>query len=183
MALYLQGNLHVSAFQRAWQRVVERHPVLRTAFNWELRDEPFQIVYRQVELPWRQHDWRGVFAVEQGRRLEVFLTEERKQGFELSKVPLMRLTLIQLAEDAYQCVWSLHHLLLDGWSLPLLLQEVFQMYDAFCAGRELHLRVSRPYGDYIAWRAAARFVSSRDILATNPQRLYHPDCSVCQTRS
>ena len=62
----------------------------------------------------------------------------------------MRPTLVQLAEDTYQFVWSLHHLLLDGWSLPLFLQEVFQMYDAFCAGRELHLDVSRPYGDYIA---------------------------------
>jgi len=124
---------------------------LRTAFNWKLRDEPFQIVYRHAELPWKQHDWRKVPAVEQERQLEAFLGEERAHGFELSKAPLMRLTLVQLAEDTYQFVWSLHHLLLDGWSLPLLLQEVFQMYDAYCAGRELHLEASRPYGDYIAW--------------------------------
>ena len=147
----LHGNLQVSAFKQAWQRVVDRHPVLRTAFNWEPRDEPFQVVYRHVELPWRQHDWRSMSAVEQERQLEAFLAEDRAQGFELSKAPLMRLTLLQLAEDTYQFVWSLHHLLLDGWSLPLLLQEVFQMYDAFRAGRELHLDVSRPYGDYIAW--------------------------------
>src|SRR5207237_7332344 len=126
-------------------------PVLRTAFNWELRDEPFQIVSRRAEIPWREHDWRRVSAVEQERQLEAFLREDRAQGFVLSKAPLMRLTLVQLAEDTYQFVWSLHHLLLDGWSLPLLLQEVFQMYDAFCAGRELHLDVSRQYGDYIAW--------------------------------
>src|SRR5207244_9355688 len=44
-----------------------------------------------------------------------------------------------------------HHLLLDGWSLPLLLKEVFQFYDAFCAGQELHLEICRPYGDFIAW--------------------------------
>ena len=62
----------------------------------------------------------------------------------------MRLALIRLAEDAYQFIWSFHHLLLDGWSLPLLLKEVFQFYEAFCAGRELQLD-SRPYGDYIAW--------------------------------
>jgi amino acid adenylation domain-containing protein len=92
-----------------------------------------------------------VSADEQERQLEAFLGEDRAQGFELSKAPLMRPTLVQLAEDAYQFVWSLHHLLLDGWSLPLFLQEVFQMYDAFCARRELHLDVSRPYGDYIAW--------------------------------
>jgi amino acid adenylation domain-containing protein len=92
-----------------------------------------------------------VSAFEQERQFEVFLEEDRAQGFELSKAPLTRLTLLQLAEDAYQFIWSLHHLLLDGWSLHLLLQEVFQIYDALCAGQELHLEVSRPYGDYIAW--------------------------------
>jgi amino acid adenylation domain-containing protein len=147
----LHGNLHVLAFKRAWQHVVDRHPVLRTAFSWELRNEPFQIVYRHVDLPWIQHDWRSVCAVEQARQFKVFLVEDRAQGFALSRAPLMRLTLIQLAEDAHQCVWSLHHLLLDGWSLPLLLQEVFQLYDAFCAGQHLPLEARRPYGDYIAW--------------------------------
>lgn len=147
----LPGHLQVSAFKRAWQCIVDRHPVLRTAFNWELRDEPFQVVYRYVQLPWQQHDWRGGAAVEQQQQLETFLAEDRQQGFALSKAPLLRLMLIQLAEDVYQFVWSLHHLLLDGWSLHLLLQEVFQMYDALCAGRELRLDMCRPYGDYIAW--------------------------------
>ncbi|HSF30804.1 MAG TPA: amino acid adenylation domain-containing protein [Candidatus Tectomicrobia bacterium] len=147
----LYGNLQVSTFKQAWQRVVDRHPVLRTAFNWAFRDEPFQVVYRHVALPWRQDDWRGVSAVEQERQLKTFLGEDRAQGFELSKAPLMRLSLVQLAEDAYQIVWSLHHLLLDGWSLHLLLQEVFQIYTACCVGQELNLQARRPYADYIAW--------------------------------
>src|SRR6266446_8140276 len=90
-------------------------------------------------------------ATEQERQLETFLAEDRAQGFDLSKAPLTRLTLLQLAKDTYQCVWSLHHLLLDGWSLPILLQQVFQCYEAFQAGRDLHLHGGRPYGDYIAW--------------------------------
>jgi amino acid adenylation domain-containing protein len=147
----LHGNLYVSAFKRAWQRVVDRHPVLRTAFNWEYRDEPFQVVYRHVELPWRQHDWQSLSTFDQERQYETFLREDREQGFALSKAPLMRLTLIQLTANAYHFIWSLHHLLLDGWSLSLLLKEVFQLYDALCAGRELHLEVYRPYRDYIAW--------------------------------
>jgi amino acid adenylation domain-containing protein len=147
----LHGHLYVSAFKRAWQCVVHRHPVLRTAFNWELRDEPFQVVYRHVQLPWQQHDWRGASAAEQEQQLETLLDEDRQQGFALSKAPLLRLTLIQLVEDVYHFVWSLHHLLLDGWSLHILLREVFQMYDALCAGRELRLDACRPYGDYITW--------------------------------
>src|SRR5262249_6098672 len=102
-------------------------------------------------LLWRQHDWRSMSAIAQEQQFEAFLAEDRAQSFELSQAPLMRLTLLQEAEDTHRCVWSLHHLLLDGWSLPLLLQEVLQCYEAFRAGRELHLDVSRPYGDYIAW--------------------------------
>ena len=147
----LQGNLRVSTFKRAWQFALDRHPALRTAFSWELRDEPFQIVYRHVELPWRQHDWRSTSAVEQERQLEAFLAEDRAQGFVLSKAPLMRLALNQLSENAYQFVWSLHHLVLDGWSRPIVLREVFQIYDALCLDGELHLEVGCPYGDYIAW--------------------------------
>jgi amino acid adenylation domain-containing protein len=147
----LHGNLCVSTFKQAWQLVLDRHPALRTAFSWELRDEPFQIVYRHVKLPWRQHDWRSISAAEQEWRLEAALAEDRAQGFELSKAPLMRLVLNQLTEDAYQFVWSLHHLVLDGWSRPVVLREVFQIYDAFCLDRELRLEVGRPYGDYIAW--------------------------------
>jgi amino acid adenylation domain-containing protein len=147
----MHGHLDVSAFKQAWQHVVDRHPALRTAFHWESRSEPFQVVYRQVELPWGQYDWQSMPAVEQERRIKAFLLEDRAQGFDLSVAPLMRLTLLQLAEDTYQCIWSLHHLLLDAWSLPILLQEVLQVYEAFHGGRELHLNVSRPYGDYIAW--------------------------------
>jgi amino acid adenylation domain-containing protein len=147
----LHGHLHIPTFEQAWQCVVDRHHVLRTAFHWDSGNEPFQVVYRYVELPWSQHDWQHMSAVEQAWQIEAFLAEDRRQGFTLSAAPLMRLTLFQLAENLFQCVWSLHHLLLDGWSLPLLLQEVFQCYEACQMGRELPVTVSRPYRDYIAW--------------------------------
>ncbi len=147
----LHGHLQVAALQHAWQRVVERHPVLRTTFHWENGAEPFQVVHRRVEVPWRQYDWRNRCTGEQEQRLEAILAADREQGFALSNAPLMRLTFIQMAEDVYQLVWTHHHLLLDGWSVPLLLKEAFQFYNGFCAGRELHLEVCRPYGDYIAW--------------------------------
>src|SRR5262249_10056683 len=147
----LHGNLQVGAFRRAWQCVVERHAVLRTAFYWESRDEPLQVVYRRVDVPWQEHDWRDLSTAAQEQHYEALLIADRAQGFTLSQAPLMHLTLMRMAEDVYHFVWSHHHLLLDGWSLPLLLQEVFQFYEALCTGRELQLDVCRPYGDYIAW--------------------------------
>ena len=58
----LRGELDIPAFEQAWQRLIDRHPVLRTAFVSETVKEPVQVVYRQVDLPLGQHDWRGLCA-------------------------------------------------------------------------------------------------------------------------
>jgi amino acid adenylation domain-containing protein len=147
----LHGELNVPAFERAWQAVVERHAALRTAFVWEDLDEPMQAVRRAVKLSWEQQDWRGCAADEQRARLEQFLQADRVRGFKLSQAPLVRLALIRLADATYRLIWSYHHLLLDGWSLPLVLKEVFGSYTAYCQGQAPQLGDSRPYRDYIEW--------------------------------
>ncbi len=151
LSLELHGNLDIAAFKLAWQEVLNRHSVLRTAFVWENLEKPLQVVGRQVSLPWQQLDWRELSTVEQQQQLEALLEAEQKRAFELSKAPLMNLTLIQLAENGYEFIWSHHHLLLDGWSLPLIFKEVIAFYSAFCQGENLHLEKPRPYRDYIAW--------------------------------
>jgi amino acid adenylation domain-containing protein/thioester reductase-like protein len=147
----LVGDIQKPLFEQAWQQAVERHPVLRTAFVWEGLNEPLQIVNREVKLPWIYQDWRGLCSVEQEERLEVFLEADRKQGFQLDQVPLMRCALIQVAEHTFQFVWTHHHLLLDGWSLAILLQEIFDFYEAFRRSEQLTRERPRPYRDYIAW--------------------------------
>ena len=77
----LRGGLRADAFRRAWQRVTDRHPVLRTGFNWESLDRPMQLVHRRVELPWDAQDWRGLSDADQGGRLEAFLAADRRRGF------------------------------------------------------------------------------------------------------
>jgi amino acid adenylation domain-containing protein len=147
----IQGNLNVELFQRAWQQVIDRHPILRTCFIWEGIKEPVQAVQRQVKLPWQQYDWQEIPATEQQQKLEFFLQADREQGFDLKQTPPMRLTLIRLSEDSYRFIWSHHHILLDGWSNPILLKEIFDYYSAFCRGEELSFPRPRPYRDYIAW--------------------------------
>ena len=151
LSYVLHGDLNISAFERAWRRVISRHAVLRTSFYWEGLEQPLQVEQREVELPMVQPDWRGFSAAEQETRLEAFLEAERSRGFELTEAPLMRLALIQLAEDAHQFVWTYHHLLLDGWSRSLLLKEVFTFYEAFAQDQDVELELGRPYVDYIAW--------------------------------
>ncbi len=147
----LQGALDVAAFERTWQRVVDRHPILRTGFLVDGMDEPLQAVWKQVKLHFEQSDWRSLSRDEQKRQLAELLAADEQRGFPLQRPPLMRILLIRLADDLYELVWSYHHLLLDAWCRSIVLREVFALYDAFRQGRDLTLPPCRPYRDYIAW--------------------------------
>jgi amino acid adenylation domain-containing protein/non-ribosomal peptide synthase protein (TIGR01720 family) len=144
-------GLDVSAFERAWRRVVERQPIFRTAFVWEGLKEPVQVVRRHVRLDMQQEDWRGLTQEQQRERLESFLQRDRATGFNLSQAPLAHLALMRLTEKSHQFILSYHHLLLDGWSSSLLFRELFALYEALRDGRELDRQPGRPYRDYIAW--------------------------------
>ncbi len=146
-----QGHVEVLVFERAWQQVVNRHASLRTAFIWEDLDEPHQVTLRRVDLSLNYLDWRGLSPIEQEEQLGAYLKADRRRGFDLSKAPLMRLALIQMGEDTYRFIWSLHHLLVDGWSLSIILREVSVLYEAYRQGKDLYLEPSPPYREYIAW--------------------------------
>ncbi|PSB17678.1 non-ribosomal peptide synthetase [Phormidesmis priestleyi ULC007] len=147
----LHGNLNILAFKQAWQQVIVRHPILRTAFVWDGLDEPHQVVCKSVNLPWFESDWQSLTPPEQQQQLEALLQSDRTKGFELNQAPLMRCTLIQIAPETFHFVWSHHHLLLDGWCYPIVFKEILSLYDSFCKGSDLYLETPRPYRDYIAW--------------------------------
>ena len=124
--------------------LVSRHPILRTAFVWKGQREPVQVVHRTLEMPWRKEDWREFSPAQQAEKLAAFLADDRKRGFEPNRAPLMRLATLRLSETVWQLVWSHHHLLLDGWSLPLLLREFSVAYAAFSTGQTPALPPARP---------------------------------------
>lgn len=147
----VMDGLQVSAFALSWKQLLARHTILRTGFVWEGLDEPLQVVRTRVELPWSEYDLRQESPSQREGRLTEFLQEDRRRGFDLAAAPLLRLTLLRLDDQAYQVVWTFHHLLLDGWSLPLLFSELFAFYEAAGTGATLRLPCARPYREYIRW--------------------------------
>jgi amino acid adenylation domain-containing protein len=150
MTCRLQGDLRIPQWEEAWQRVVDQHPILRTAFVWDKGNQPLQIVCKKVQLPWQHYDWQDA-ALPTAKRFETFLQLDRLQGLPLNQAPLMRFTLIQTAPNSYYLVWSYHHILIDGWSLSTIIQQVLACYEALCSGQQPLLAVARPYQDYINW--------------------------------
>ncbi|WP_442941022.1 amino acid adenylation domain-containing protein [Nostoc sp.] len=151
LSFTLKGELNVAAFEQAWQQVVARHSILRTAFVWEQLTQPLQIVYRQVNLNLKTHDWQQLSTQKQQQQLELFLQSQREEGFQLNQAPLMSLSMIQLSADSYQFVWSSHHLLLDGWSTPLIFKDLLYFYQAISQGETVVVQPAQSYRNYIAW--------------------------------
>jgi amino acid adenylation domain-containing protein len=147
----LSGELNFSAFQKAWEQIVARHSILRSAFFWEEIEKPLQMVSKQVDLPWEKLDWRHLKSDEQKQQLEDFLVSDRQKGFDLNQAPLMRFTIIQLTDNTYQFIWSHHHILFDGWSMQIIIKEVLALYEANQRGEHLRLSPVRPYKEYIEW--------------------------------
>ena len=147
----LQGNLDINAFQQAWQKVVDRHSVLRTCFAWKKTKQPLQVVRKNVTLPWFNQDWRSHSPAEQETKFQKLLTSDKEQYFELDKIPLLRCHLIQVEDQKYEFINTGHHILLDGWSTAILLKEVFEFYAGLINHRPVNLPTPRPYQDYINW--------------------------------
>ncbi|VVJ19160.1 Polyketide synthase modules and related proteins [Amycolatopsis camponoti] len=152
--LRLAGVRDPRALAEAWQRVVDRTPILRSSMVWDGVDEPLQRVHRHVRVPVGQHDWRGRAESEQGAALVSLLQADQAAGMELTAPPLMRLEIARVADDEVQLVWTSHHVLLDGWSTAQVFGEVAEQYAAIAGGRTAELAPRRPFRDYLAWLAA-----------------------------
>lgn len=147
----LKGQLNLPSFQKAWQKIVSRHPVLRSSFYWEEIDKPLQMVNRQIDLEWKIYDWKHWDSSEQQKQLETFLKQDRLTQLPLDEAPLMRFTVIQLENETYQFIWSHHHILFDGWSMQIILREVFDLYEADHQGQSFTLKPCHSYRNYIHW--------------------------------
>ncbi|UDM53201.1 non-ribosomal peptide synthetase [Cupriavidus sp. MP-37] len=142
-------GLDPARFIAAWHAALARHDSLRSGFLHR-GEQPLQWVARSVRLPVTIEDWSGRDAAE----LDRFAAAELGQRFDLERPPLMRVALLRTGAQRHHLVWTVHHLLLDGWSTAQLLGEVLRHY----AGEALPASGGR-FADYIGW------LQSRDAAA------------------
>ncbi len=148
----LHGDLRVRALEQAWRDVVARHAVLRTSFHWEGLQKPMQVVHRSADLPLVEEDWSSLAEAERERRAAELLAEDRRRGVDFEAPPLLRLVLVREGPEDYRLLWSFHHILMEGWSASLVLDDVLARYRALTgAGGKGELAAVRPYRDYVAW--------------------------------
>lgn len=142
----ISGSFDVSRFEHAWDAAVARHPSLRTAFVWDGLDDPLQVVRRDVTTDWQHLDLQAVPSDHQQARIDAVLAADRERGFDLAVAPLSRMTVIRTGTAEWLWVWSFHHVIADGWSANLVLDDVLAEY----GGAETAPAASVPYRDFIS---------------------------------
>ncbi|MEV7868934.1 amino acid adenylation domain-containing protein [Streptomyces sp. NPDC088124] len=152
-AAVLDGVDDPRRLAEAFQRVVDRTPILRTAVLGSGADVPLQIVRRGVQLPVTHLDWSGLSEEVRDVCSRSLWESLRTLELDLAEAPLMRLNLARLSETSVQVFWSSHHLLLDGWSFADVLAQVFEEH-AVLGGAAVPAPTSRrPFRDYVQWLA------------------------------
>ncbi|WP_394425974.1 non-ribosomal peptide synthetase [Streptomyces sp. SGAir0957] len=152
LVFHLSGDVDPERMHRAGQALIERYTNLRAAFTAQADGDIVQVVPAHgVTLPWRHLDLTAAEQAEASATFEEFLTQDRAEHFDMAAPPLMRLALAVLEPGRAELVVTAHHILFDGWSIPLLMQDLLLLYAAH--GDPSGLRPTRSYGDFLAWRA------------------------------
>lgn len=147
---YIHGPLLLDAFKAAWALVVERHTPLCTLYVLD-DEEALQLVTRGGELNWQQLDWQDKPKAQWSQALEALKQQDLAQGFDLEQEPPLRLTIVKLSSECHYFIWRYHHVVHDGWSIPLVFTDVQMAYHSLSQGIRPFLPPVTPYANYIQW--------------------------------
>ncbi|WP_338932443.1 amino acid adenylation domain-containing protein [Streptomyces netropsis] len=153
--LELVGDLDPARLRDAGQRLLERHTNLSAAFVHEGLVEPVQVFGSRAELPWREEDVSTLSGDRQEEEIDRLLSHERGRRFEPTKPPMLRMMLVDMGDDRRRFVLTTHHIILDGWSLPVVLRELFALYEDTApsadGGATAALPAITPFREYLSW--------------------------------
>ncbi|HEV2636493.1 MAG TPA: amino acid adenylation domain-containing protein [Actinocrinis sp.] len=149
----LEGTVDEPRLRTAVQRLVDRHPNLRSAFHQRENGEAVQILVPAgaARVPFDTADLAALSPDEREAEAVALLDAARTRRFDLTEPPLLRILLLRLGSGRYRLALTNHHILLDGWSMPLLAGELFSLYENH--GDDTGLPQTTAYREYLAWRS------------------------------
>ncbi|HEY1617058.1 MAG TPA: amino acid adenylation domain-containing protein [Streptosporangiaceae bacterium] len=150
---HVEGEVDAAALRQAVDGLLARHQNLRACFRHRGLDRPVQVVPARVAVPWAEADLSGYGAAAQDAELERLMVADLARRFDVGRPPLLRCTLARRGPGQAELLLTVHHILLDGWSMPVLARELGELY----AGRGAGLPAAPPYRAYLAWLGSLDF--------------------------
>jgi len=132
----LPEGLVVDAFEESWNHLLRQFSILRSSFIYEDFSIPLQCVHKQVKIPFTVLDFTTLTEELKTKKVEYLLKKDLEEGFDFSAAPLMRVILVKMDEVAYKVVWTHHHILMDGWSIPILIETLMATYERILKGQK-----------------------------------------------
>ncbi|WP_255320205.1 condensation domain-containing protein, partial [Paenibacillus elgii] len=147
----LRGTFRIESFAKALDVLAQRHAILRTNFYTTRGDLPVQVVFRNKKLESHYEDLRGMNEAQREAYLAAYAEKDKTRGFDLTEDALLRISILRTGEESYRHLWSFHHIIMDGWCVPLVTNEVFDIYFALEQGQNPELAPVQSYSQYIEW--------------------------------
>ncbi|MBD0258523.1 MAG: AMP-binding protein, partial [Cytophagales bacterium] len=145
----VQGEIDVAVMEKSFHELLQRHDVLRTVFVQKNAHRTLQVVLKHREPDFVFKDFSAGPA---GAQLqEAYRQEDKNRRFDLGKDVLMRVSVLKLDARRYEIIWTYHHIIMDGWCIPVLAGEFYNIYYRLLQGRPPQLPPVTPYRDYIKW--------------------------------
>ncbi|MGI8636035.1 MAG: condensation domain-containing protein, partial [Segetibacter sp.] len=144
-------GIEVATFIKSWDYVLRKHSILRSSFLYDQASVPIQCVYAKVQLPVEVLDLSELSDDEQLKEISNYEETDLTKPFNFKVAPLIRIGLFRLQKNRYHMVWTSHHLLFDGWSIPILMQEFLTNYELVASGKEVNIGEEDRYEDYIRY--------------------------------
>ncbi|MGW0538703.1 condensation domain-containing protein, partial [Streptomyces sp. NPDC003032] len=175
--LELDGPLDAVRLRTSWQALLARHGALRASFRGRKSGEAVQVIAREAVLPWRTEDVSGLAEADALAEADRLAAHERSQRFDPAVAPLLRLLLIRLDDERHRLVLTSHHVVMDGWSMAVLFNELPAVYAA--GGDTRGLPRTTSYREYLAWlgrqdKEAARAAWRAELAGVDESTLVAP---------
>jgi amino acid adenylation domain-containing protein/non-ribosomal peptide synthase protein (TIGR01720 family) len=167
-------NINQAYFEQSWELVLQNHSILRSAFFQGVFKIPVQAVFKKVPLPIQWLDYRHLNEKDQTKAIKTFETNDSALPFDFESAPLMRIAVIRISDQRYKMIWTSHHILFDGWSIPVLNDEFLSIYQSL--QNQIPLGESKVdyYEDYIRYIAQKNKWKEQDFWQTFLSDLEEP---------
>ncbi|MDR0268640.1 non-ribosomal peptide synthetase [Paenibacillus sp.] len=147
----VSGQLDVGLLESSFNALIEKYDVLRLNFLHENMKNPKQIVFKKRVMSIFYENVSHLDEAEQVQYIQRFVQADQKKGFDLAKDMLLRAAVLQMDDHRYKLIWSYHHIIMDGWCLKTIVQELFEVYGALSKGEAVELDEAPPFASYIQW--------------------------------
>ncbi|SFJ91368.1 non-ribosomal peptide synthetase [Thermoflavimicrobium dichotomicum] len=151
MTFHLEGTVSLVCLEESLNLLIQKYDILRTIFLHTKVKEPTQVVLKERKAAIDYRDLSHIEKEKQTQLVEELKKEDREKGFDLSRDLLIRLTLLKTDDQHYQLIFSHHHILMDGWCISILLNDLFDMYTRLLHNQPIPREKVTPYSHYIAW--------------------------------